>query len=99
MTEPARGSLGGLTKIRVKVHAHDDTRYIMIGPSIEYGDLESKVREKFGIKSQLRIKMEDDGDMITMADQDDLEMLLGAVRNLARKEKNEMGKMEVSLLS
>ena len=97
-TEPSRGSLGGLSKIRVKVHANDDTRYIMIGPTIEYGDLESRVREKFGIKSRLRIKMEDDGDMITMADQEDLEMLLGTVRNWARKEKNEMGKMEVSRL-
>lgn len=98
-TEPSRGSLNGhLSKIRVKVHANDDTRYIMVGPTIEYGELESKIREKFAIKSQLRIKMEDDGDMITMADQEDLEMLLTTVRMLARKEKNEMGKMEVSCL-
>jgi PB1 domain len=85
-----------MRRIRVKVHANDDTRYIMIGPSIEYGDFESKIREKFSIKSRLRIKMQDDGDMITMADQDDLEMLLQSVRSMARKERNEMGKMEVS---
>jgi len=85
-----------MRKIRVKVHLNDDTRYIMIGPSIEYGDFESKIREKFSIKSRLRIKMQDDGDMITMADQDDLEMLLQSVRSMARKERAEMGKMEVS---
>lgn len=88
-----------MRKIRVKVHYNDDTRYIMIGPSIEYGDFESKVREKFSIKSQLKIRMQDDGDMITMGDQDDLEMLLQSVKTVARKERNEMGKMEVSLLT
>jgi hypothetical protein len=85
-----------MRKIRVKVHYNDDTRYIMIGPAIEYGDFESKVREKFSIKSQLKIRMQDDGDMITMGDQDDLEMLLQSVKSVARKERNEMGKMEVS---
>lgn len=39
--------------------------------------------------------MQDDGDMITMGDQDDLEMLLSSVRSGAKKERNEMGKMEV----
>jgi tetratricopeptide (TPR) repeat protein len=86
-----------MRKIRVKVHYNDDTRYIMIGPSIEYGDFESKVREKFSIKSQLKIRMQDDGDMITMGDQDDLEMLLQSVKGVAREERNEMGKMEVGL--
>jgi hypothetical protein len=88
-----------MRKIRVKVHFNDDTRYIMIGPSIEYGDFESKIREKFIIKLQLKIKMQDDGDMITMGDQDDLEMLLQSVKSVARKERNEMGKMEVSMLT
>ncbi|KIX96616.1 uncharacterized protein Z520_07882 [Fonsecaea multimorphosa CBS 102226] len=84
-----------MRKIRVKCHFNDDTRYLMIGAVIDFGDLESKIREKFGIKDQLKIKMQDDGDMITMGDQDDLEMLLTSVRNQAKKERNEMGKMEV----
>ena len=97
--KPSPGRSGSrrpeMRKIRVKVHFNDDTRYIMIGPTIEYGDFESKVREKFSIKSQLKIKMLDEGDMITMGDQDDLEMLLQSVKSVARKERNEMGKMEV----
>ena len=67
----------------------------MIGAVIDFGDFESKIREKFAIKEQLKIRMQDDGDMITMGDQDDLEMLLASVRSAARKEKSEMGKMEV----
>ena len=82
-------------KIRVKVHAKDDTRYIVIGPEVEYGDFEGKIREKFCIKSRLRIKMQDEGDMITMGDQDDLDMLLENAKGGAKRENTDMGKMEV----
>lgn len=88
-----------MRKIRVKCHFNEDTRYLMIGAIIDFGDFESKIREKFGIKDQLKIKMQDDGDMITMGDQDDLEMLLGSVRSQAKKERSEMGKMEVWISS
>ncbi|RVX68704.1 hypothetical protein B0A52_07590 [Exophiala mesophila] len=84
-----------MRKIRVKCHFNEDTRYLMIGAVIDFGDFESKIREKFAIKEKLKIRMQDDGDMITMGDQDDLEMLLNSVRNQAKKERAEMGKMEV----
>ena len=87
-----------IRSVRVKVHAHDDTRYMMFGSMIEYGDFEGKIREKFGIKSKLKIRMQDEGDMITMGDQDDLDMLLSSAKDLARKETSEMAKMEVSSL-
>lgn len=88
-----------MRKIRVKCHYNEDTRYLMIGAVIDFGDFESKIREKFSIKERLKIKMEDDGDMITMGDQDDLEMLLSSVRSQAQKERNEMGKMEIWISS
>jgi hypothetical protein len=88
-----------MRKVRVKCHFNEDTRYLMISAVIDFGDFESKIREKFAIKDRLKIKMQDDGDMITMGDQDDLEMLLGSVRSQARKERNEMGKMEVWISS
>lgn len=89
-----------MRKIRVKVHANDDTRYIMLSSAlIEYDDFESRVREKFSIRGKMRILMRDfddePGQMITMADQDDLDVLLNHVKSTARKERNEMGKMEV----
>lgn len=85
-----------IRKFRVKVHAQDDTRYIMVGPAIEYGDFEGRIREKFGFRSRLRIRMRDEGDMITMADQDDLDMLLMTAKDMARRENQEMAKLEVS---
>jgi hypothetical protein len=104
-----------LKRVRIKVHSQEDTRYIMmnIAPSmggsggIDFGEFESKIREKFGVKSQMKIRMREvdsepdsgdgmpQGDMITMGDQDDLEMLLSAVKHVARRERSEMGKMEI----
>lgn len=89
-----------IRKIRVKVHA-EDVRYIMIGAAVEFPDLCDKIREKFGLKRRFKIKVRDEdmpnGDMITMGDQDDLEMVIMAVKSAAKRERLDMGKMEVSI--
>jgi len=90
-----------IRKVRVKVHASEDTRYIMIGTAIEYADLVDKIRDKFAVRKRFKLKIRDDdlpdGDMITMGDQDDLEMALMSVKSNAKRERTEMGKMEVSV--
>lgn len=90
-----------LRKIRVKVHA-EDIRYIMIGPAIEFTDLVDRIRDKFALRKRFKLKIRDDdlpdGDMVTMADQDDLDMAIMVVKQTAKREKTDMGKMEVSLL-
>lgn len=88
--------IADIKKIRVKVHSEAETRYILIGLAVEYADFESKVREKFGLKRRLKVEMQDEGDMITMGDQDDLDMLIESARSEAKAERQEMGKMEVS---
>lgn len=89
-----------IRKIRVKVHA-DDVRYIMIGAAVEFPDLVDKIREKFGLRKRFKIKVKDEdvpnGDMITMGDQDDLEMVIMSVKAQAKRERLDMGKMEVSI--
>lgn len=89
-----------IRKIRVKVHA-GDVRYIMIGSAVEFPDLVDKIRDKFGIRRRFKIKVKDDdapeGEMITMGDQDDLEMVIMTVKQQARKQRLDTGKMEVSL--
>jgi len=83
----------------VKVHA-EDVRYIMIGSAIEFPDLVDRIREKFGLRKRFKIKVRDEdmpnGDMITMGDQDDLDMVLMSVKAQAKRERLDMGKMEVS---
>jgi hypothetical protein len=92
-----------IRKVRVKVHTAEDTRYIMIGTAIEFPDLVERIREKFAIRNRFKIRIRDDdmpdGDMITMGDQDDLEMAMMSVKANARKERLDMGKMEVSCLT
>lgn len=87
-------------KVRVKVHAADDVRYVMIGTAIEFPDFVDKIRDKFGLRRRFKLKVPDDdvpnGDMITMGDQDDLEMIIMTVKSLARRQRQDIGKMEVS---
>jgi hypothetical protein len=71
----------------------------MIGPGVEFAEFENRVREKFGFRAPLRMKVQDDGDMITMVDQEDLDLLISSATEVARREGSEMGKMEVSFLS
>ena len=87
-----------MRRFRTKVHAPDDIRYIMIGPTVEFAEFEAKIREKFGFRCPLKMKVQDDGDMITMVDQEDLDLLLSSAKEVARREGSEMGKMEVSSL-
>ncbi|RMZ92326.1 hypothetical protein DV736_g414, partial [Chaetothyriales sp. CBS 134916] len=104
----AGGRRPEMRKIRIKVHDADDTRYILmpLSPSVsrsigtlglDFGDFEARIREKFSVKGvlKIRIKEDDSGDMITMGDQDDLEVCMHGVRLVARRERSEMGKMEV----
>ncbi|KAF2431167.1 hypothetical protein EJ08DRAFT_189696 [Tothia fuscella] len=84
----------GMKKIRVKVHA-DDTRYVMVGTAVEFPDFIDQIRAKFGIRQSFKVKIQDEQDMITMADQDDLEMAIETARGNAKREKSDMGKMEV----
>lgn len=88
--------------VRVKVHA-GDVRYIAVGPAIEYPDLVDRIRDKFGLRRRFKIKVKDDdspeGEMITMGDQDDLDMVMMTVKQNARKQRSDTGKMEVSFVS
>ncbi|MCJ1464176.1 hypothetical protein MMC07_002789 [Pseudocyphellaria aurata] len=84
-----------LKSIRVKVHSGDDTRYIMVAPQVAFEDFVDRVREKFGIRTRFKLKVRDEGDLITMGDRDDWDMAVQSVRKEAGKEGEEMGKMEI----
>ncbi|KAF1812853.1 hypothetical protein P152DRAFT_328502 [Eremomyces bilateralis CBS 781.70] len=86
-----------LRKIRVKVHAAD-TRYVLIGPAVEFADFVDGIRMKFGLRNAFKVMTkEEGGDLITMSDRDDLELAVMESRRVARMEGSEMGKMEVWL--
>jgi len=91
-----------IRKIRVKVHVPGDVRYVMVGSAVEYSDLVERVREKFGLRKKFKIKIQDedmpDGDMITMGDQDDLDMAISSARTEARKARQEVGKLDIWII-
>lgn len=82
-------------KIRVKCHA-TDTRYVFITPDTTIREFWQLIREKFGVRGNFKVEIKDDGDMITMADQDDLDMAVQSAKEIVRKEGSNMAKMEVS---
>ncbi|KAJ4377365.1 hypothetical protein N0V83_000190 [Neocucurbitaria cava] len=81
-------------KIRVKVHS-GDTRYVFINQDQTIREFWQSIREKFGVRNNFKVEIKDDGDMITMADQDDLDMAIQTAKSIARKEGSDMAKMEV----
>ncbi|SZF04171.1 unnamed protein product [Blumeria hordei] len=85
-------------QIRIKVHS-EDVRYVLVDASVEFPDLVDRVREKFGLRKRFKIKVREDdtpdGDMITMGDQDDLDMVVMSAKAAARRNQLDVGKMEI----
>lgn len=81
----------------------------MLNPDVAFNTFVERVRDKFSIKTPVKLKTKDEGDLITVGDRDDWEMAVGAVRREMiqelRKTDDEygggsgsdsgMGKMEV----
>ena len=71
-------------------------RYVMTTPSVTYDELSEQIKLKCQIKGGFKLKIKDEeGDMVTMADQDDLDMAMQMCKAAAAKEKLDMGKMEM----
>ena len=84
-----------IRKIRIKVHA-EDMRYVMTTPAVTYSELSEQIKTKFGLTGGFKLKIKDEeGDMVTMADQDDLDMAVGICKSAAAKDRQDMGKMEM----
>jgi hypothetical protein len=87
-----------MRRIRIKVHAPEDTRYLMASTAPIYTELLEQVKTKFSIKSDVRLRIKDeDGDMVTVGDQDDLDLALMVCKDSAESQRAEMGKMEIWL--
>ncbi|KAI9669694.1 MAG: hypothetical protein M1831_007390 [Alyxoria varia] len=95
---------GSMRSLRVKVHFAEDTRYMMLDPRVTFKEFEDQVCRKFAVKSgKVKIRSKDEeGDLITMGDQDDWDMAVGTSRDVMKREaadggnaSAEMGKMEV----
>ncbi|TKX20819.1 tetratricopeptide repeat-containing protein 13 [Elsinoe australis] len=74
----------GVKRVRVKLHAESDTRFLMIGPETGFGEMLEMVKGKLGISGECKVKMRDEeGDFVTVGDGEDWEMCLDGVRRTA----------------
>lgn len=91
----------GLKSWRVKVHYPEETRYIILPPIPTFHEFTDQIVKKFGgnmAGKGMKIKTKDDeDDLITLGDQDDLEPCLQNARRKARAEGSDLGKLEVSI--
>ncbi|MCJ1250927.1 hypothetical protein MMC30_008155 [Trapelia coarctata] len=81
--------------LRIKLHHHDDTRYLMIPSTIAFPEFLAKVSEKLGLRGAFKPRIRDEGDLITMGDRDDWEMAVAGARKAAREGGGEMGRLDV----
>ena len=85
--------------VRVKMHHGDDTRYLMVSTGIMWDEFLGRAQEKLAIRGGFKIRMKDEGDMITVGDGDDWDMALQTSKREARKGGEEMARLEVSSYS
>ena len=72
-----------LKNLRIKLHHGDDTRFVMLAPDTPYGPFVDKVREKLklSVSEAFKVKVRDEeGDLITIGDEDDWELSVQVVR-------------------
>lgn len=87
-----------ISKIKVKCHNGDDTRVIMISVDQDFNDFMQRLKDKFGFKKNMKCKVKDEDDssgMISLFDQEDLDMQIENVKAEARRQRLETGKLEV----
>ncbi|PUU78188.1 hypothetical protein B9Z19DRAFT_1101449 [Tuber borchii] len=84
-------------KIKVKAHHEDDTRMIMISTGTDFDEFVTRLKDKFGFKRKVRCKIRDeDGDgMISLSDQEDLDMAISSSKKAARRDRADVGKLEI----
>ena len=63
---------------------------------MEFGEFINRVRDKFQLRHRFKCTVRDDGDLITLGDQDDLDLALSTCTAEAIREGSDMAKMEVS---
>ncbi|KAL5615036.1 hypothetical protein BROUX41_005101 [Berkeleyomyces rouxiae] len=101
MTGSSRGTSrrADIRNIRIKVHFQEESRYVLIPTTADFGEIEDRIRNKFSIRRRFKMRIREDndpkGDMITMGDQDDVDLAIMNSKSEARRAKWETGKLEM----
>jgi len=84
-------------QIKVKVKMDGSTKILMVPTDIEIDEFTDRVATKFGISTRrLKCQFEDeDGSMVDLSDQDELETLIELAKEEAKLNRQEFGRAEV----
>ena len=84
-------------QIKLKVKLDGTTKILMVHTDIEIDEFTDRVAAKFGVSTRrLKCKFEDeDGSMVDLSDQDELETLIELAKEEAKLNRQEFGRAEV----
>ncbi|KAL7413514.1 hypothetical protein BDY24DRAFT_388793 [Mrakia frigida] len=85
-----------MTKVRLKIHFQNDIRGLSLTSDSDYDEFMAKIRAKFGMRGAEDMKIQfrdEDGSMISLADEDDFESAIDVARHTANGKSE--GKLEV----
>ena len=99
-----------ILKLKVKAYLNDgkEPRLLLIQPTIQLPELIQRMTDKFSLSPgnlddvnhlQLKIKDESDGDLITILDQEELDVAVASSVAAARQKQSEIGSMELWVLT
>jgi len=85
--------------VRLKIHYEEDTRYIILSASTTFNELLTAIGKKFKLREEAFVlkTRDEEGDLITISDQDDLEAAYLVCVELAkgREDEKEYGRLEI----
>jgi len=66
----------GSGPVKVKARLKDDIVALLVTPQVPYSDVRTRIFKKFGVAPQPLKFKDEDGDLITLANDDDLQLAL-----------------------
>ncbi|KAI5289276.1 hypothetical protein KEM54_004126 [Ascosphaera aggregata] len=82
---------------RLRVTYNDDTRIIAVDSKAQFPPLMRKIKQKFGSQHSLRMQLADKDGMVTIGDQEDLDIILADTRKWAMRKGMYVVQLQVRL--
>ncbi|OLL25170.1 Neutrophil cytosol factor 2 [Neolecta irregularis DAH-3] len=83
-------------KVKVRIHFANEIRALVVPIDIEFDKFRRRIIDKLEIKCRIKVKARDeDGELIVLGDNEDLEMIMFAAKEEARRKRVELGRIEV----
>lgn len=86
----------GPDTVRFKLRTETETRYLLVNTNVRMQEFLQKIKMKLGLIGQFKLHVRDEGDMVTIGDQEDLNILLALAKEGHGVEVNISGVINMS---